>query len=137
MQSAPYGSVGRHLFLCEQSIRDALEELDRTAMGHLILVDANDRLLRMVTDGDLRRLLLKDGSTETLLEFLPDTTTITADMDTPVEALRSSPHLGNLEQQFVKQAFDTNWITPIGPQVEAFEEELAQYAEVGHVAALS
>lgn len=155
----------------EQSIRDALEALDHTAMGHLILVDAQDRFIRMITDGDLRRLLLKGGSTEILLETLPDTTSITAAMDTPVDELLSlfekhrvgaipridgdgrvrvlerrdtvgpillsSPHLGDFEQQFVQQAFDTNWIAPIGPQVEAFEEELAQYAEVGHVAALS
>ncbi|MFU7527155.1 aminotransferase class I/II-fold pyridoxal phosphate-dependent enzyme [Qipengyuania sp. ASV99] len=51
--------------------------------------------------------------------------------------LLSTPHLGDLEQQFVQQAFDTNWIAPLGPQVEGFERELADYSENGHVAALS
>src|SRR5690606_10623535 len=34
-------------------------------------------------------------------------------------------------------AFDSNWIAPLGPHVNAFEAELAAYAHVGHVAALS
>jgi pyridoxal phosphate-dependent aminotransferase EpsN len=41
------------------------------------------------------------------------------------------------EQEFVKQAFDTNWIAPLGPQVDAFEEEFADTVQVPHAAALS
>jgi dTDP-4-amino-4,6-dideoxygalactose transaminase len=49
----------------------------------------------------------------------------------------SSPHLGEAEQQFVKEAFDTNWIAPLGPHVNGFEEDLQQYNGVAHAAALS
>ena len=39
--------------------------------------------------------------------------------------------------KFVQEAFDTNWIAPVGPNVNAFEEELAAYNGIGHCAALS
>ena len=31
------------------------------------------------------------------------------------------------EQKFVKEAFDTNWVVPMGPNVNAFEEDLARF----------
>jgi len=41
------------------------------------------------------------------------------------------------EQQFIKEAFDTNWIAPLGTNVNEFEKELANYVGIGHAAALS
>jgi dTDP-4-amino-4,6-dideoxygalactose transaminase len=50
----------------------------------------------------------------------------------------SPPHIGTLERQFVQEAFDSNWISPAGPHIAAFEQELAAYLGEGvHVAALS
>ena len=49
----------------------------------------------------------------------------------------SSPHMGDMERKFVQEAFDTNWISPVGPHISAFEGELATYAGIGHCAALS
>ena len=49
----------------------------------------------------------------------------------------SSPHMGTKEQEFVREAFDTNWIAPLGPHVDGFEQDLAQFVGVGHAAALS
>ncbi|WP_350288790.1 DegT/DnrJ/EryC1/StrS family aminotransferase [uncultured Croceitalea sp.] len=50
----------------------------------------------------------------------------------------SSPHMGEMEQFFVKEAFDTNWIAPLGPNVLGFEADLQSYLDEGvHVAALS
>jgi pyridoxal phosphate-dependent aminotransferase EpsN len=40
--------------------------------------------------------------------------------------LLSTPHIGNQELEFVKEAFATNWIAPIGPHVDAFEQEFCQ-----------
>jgi pyridoxal phosphate-dependent aminotransferase EpsN len=37
----------------------------------------------------------------------------------------SSPHLSGLEEQFVADAFAKNWVTPLGPHVDAFEMEFA------------
>ena len=39
----------------------------------------------------------------------------------------SSPHMGSQEQEYVKEAFDTNWVAPLGPNVNAFENSLENY----------
>lgn len=49
----------------------------------------------------------------------------------------SSPTTHGEEQAFVKEAFDTNWVAPLGPHVNAFEKEMAAYTGCGHAAALS
>ena len=49
----------------------------------------------------------------------------------------SSPHMGGLEREFVKEAFDTNWIAPLGPNVNEFEKELAEYVGVKSAAVLT
>jgi len=50
----------------------------------------------------------------------------------------SSPHMGGMEQQYVNDAFDTNWVAPLGPNVDGFEKDLSNYIKEGvHVAALS
>ena len=36
----------------------------------------------------------------------------------------SSPHMGGTEQTYVKEAFDTNWVAPLGPNVIGFEQDL-------------
>ncbi len=48
----------------------------------------------------------------------------------------SSPHLGGSENRFLKEALDSNWIAPLGPQVDAFEEEFSSYLDVKAAAAL-
>lgn len=52
--------------------------------------------------------------------------------------LLSSPHLSDegYEMEFVKEAFDTNWIAPLGENVNKFEEEMAMYTGVESAAAL-
>ncbi len=51
----------------------------------------------------------------------------------------ASPHMSKegYEQKYVKEAFDTNWIAPLGENVNKFEEELAEYVGAKHAAALS
>ncbi len=49
----------------------------------------------------------------------------------------SSPHMGTNERTFVEEAFDTNWIAPLGPHVNNFEADLQTYVGVGQAAALS
>ncbi|WP_299248775.1 aminotransferase class I/II-fold pyridoxal phosphate-dependent enzyme [uncultured Lacinutrix sp.] len=39
----------------------------------------------------------------------------------------SSPHMGGNEQKYVQEAFDTNWIAPLGPNVNGFEKDLEEY----------
>ena len=49
----------------------------------------------------------------------------------------SSPHMGISERKYVQDAFNTNWIAPLGPNVDAFEEAIGKYCGVKQVAALS
>lgn len=43
----------------------------------------------------------------------------------------SSPHLGNAEYDYVKEAFDTNWISPLGPNVNGFEDDISSFLGAG------
>lgn len=50
----------------------------------------------------------------------------------------SPPHMGDKELEFIHEAFETNWVSPAGPHIDAFEKELAEYLGEGvSVAALS
>lgn len=48
----------------------------------------------------------------------------------------SSPTLHGDELRYVQEAFDTNWVAPLGPNVNEFEKEMAAYLGIGHAAAL-
>ena len=48
----------------------------------------------------------------------------------------SSPHMSGREMRYINEAFDTNWVSPLGPNVTGFEQELASYLKVNHCAAL-
>ncbi len=154
------------------TLKAALSILDQTAQGVLLLIDDCGRLERTVTDGDIRRLLLKGYSLESTLtelpskcsKFLPKTATIQEayalmsdfDLDQiplvdkegrPVSLIHrrdltpnillSSPHMGEYEQEFVKEAFISNWVAPLGPNVDAFEKEVANHVQVKAAVALS
>ena len=153
-------------------VRTSLERMNRSGRTILLLVDAHGRLLRTVTDGDLRRLLLAGTGLDETLAVLPPHRSWTVpegtepddvlelmnrhridqvpvldhdgrpvhvhlrrELDRPI--LLSTPHLSEHEREFVEQAFATNWIAPLGPNVDAFERELADKIGVGHAAALS
>lgn len=51
----------------------------------------------------------------------------------------SSPHMSDegYEKEYVQEAFDTNWIAPLGTNVNEFEKELAEYVGIDHASALS
>jgi dTDP-4-amino-4,6-dideoxygalactose transaminase len=154
------------------TIRDAMTTINASGMQMLLLVDAEGRFLRTVTDGDLRRLLLDGAEMQHTLESLPELASVTAtdsvgrrdalalmdrhevnhlplidgegrivrvlhrrEIGTPI--LLSTPHMGDAELHYVEEAFRTNWIAPLGPNVDAFEREIADLVGAGHAAALS
>ncbi len=55
----------------------------------------------------------------------------------PAQILLSTPHMGDKEFLYVKEAFDTNWIAPIGPHIDAFEQEFCQLVGSPYSVALS
>ena len=55
----------------------------------------------------------------------------------PKRIFLSPPHIGEQELAYVKNAFDTNWIAPVGPHVDAFEAEFCETVGTAHAAAVS
>ena len=49
----------------------------------------------------------------------------------------ATPTTHGEEQVFIQQAFDSNWVAPLGKNVDEFERETAAYVGLGHAAALS
>lgn len=43
----------------------------------------------------------------------------------------SSPHMGGSERKFVTETFDSNWVAPLGPNVDGFEKDLASFLDEG------
>lgn len=157
---------------CDDTLQLAMERLQVGGKGIALELDAEARLVRVFTDGDVRRLLLDGTALDTPLERLPTRPFRSAPAGTtPGQALTlldryvidhlpvvdtagrlvdlfqrrdlseriflSSPHIGQDEQGFVADAFQTNWIAPLGPNVDAFELEMAGFLGIGHAAALS
>ena len=54
----------------------------------------------------------------------------------PKRIYLSPPHMSGNEMKYIQQAFDQNWIAPLGPNVDAFEKALAAYCGVKQAAAL-
>ncbi|RUR20251.1 aminotransferase class I/II-fold pyridoxal phosphate-dependent enzyme [Legionella sp. km535] len=154
------------------SLKMALSKLDETGQGVLFLVDSEDGFIRTITDGDIRRLLLKDCTLESTLdqlsdhsskslpasatiqdayhlmtEFALDHIPVLDEHNRPIRLIHrrelssnillSSPHIGEHEQQYVQEAFATNWVAPLGPNVDSFEKEVANYINVKSAVALS
>ncbi len=49
----------------------------------------------------------------------------------------SSPHMGGEEEKFVREAFESNWVAPLGPNVNGFEKDLAAFTGAGFASALT
>jgi dTDP-4-amino-4,6-dideoxygalactose transaminase len=149
-----------------------MNQLEQGGVGILLLVGEDRLLERTVTDGDIRRLLLRGFQLHESLDVLPAATCITAPLGIdrrqaleilnrhginhlPLvddegkvtelllrrvideQVLLSVPHLGDSERHFVEQAFLTNWIAPLGPNVDAFETELCAHVGSKYGAAVS
>ncbi len=57
--------------------------------------------------------------------------------DPPIRILLSPPDVGPAERELLLDAFDSNWIAPLGPHVDAFEREVADRVGAGHAVALA
>jgi pyridoxal phosphate-dependent aminotransferase EpsN len=55
----------------------------------------------------------------------------------PGRIFLSPPHLSGKERHYINEAFETNWIAPLGPNVDAFEKEIATYVGAQGAAAVS
>ena len=154
------------------SVQQALIRMEEAGLGLLLLVGDMGKFERTITDGDLRRLLIKGGNLDETLSSVPALKSVVLrgeytrrqalelmnehsvnhlpvldNEDRVIEVLDrkeldqqillSTPHMGDWEREFVDEAFRTNWIAPLGPNVDAFEREVAEMMGVRHAAALS
>lgn len=90
------------------SRREALDRMNQHAINHVPVLDPQGRVAQVLERREIDE-----------------------------QILLSTPHMGDAERDFVEEAFRTNWIAPLGPNVDAFERELAQLVGVKHAAALS
>ena len=88
--------------------REALALMQQHTIDHLPVVDAEGRVIDLV-----ERRGIDD------------------------QILLSIPHMGETERDYVEEAFRTNWIAPLGPNVDAFENELAEKVGAKNAVALS
>lgn len=58
-------------------------------------------------------------------------------MTLPPRLYLSPPHMGSAERALLLEAFDSNWVAPLGPHVDAFQEEFARYVGAPRAVALS
>jgi dTDP-4-amino-4,6-dideoxygalactose transaminase len=59
------------------------------------------------------------------------------DAEPPIRIFLSPPDMGAQDRALLLEAFDSNWIAPLGPHVDAFEREIADYTGAEHAVALS
>lgn len=153
-------------------IKKALEIINNNSKGAVVVVDNANSLVRILTDGDIRRALLAGHSLESDISSLSmKNSTITIDLKQGKQAalqlmdeheidhlvvlddskcvkalyhrkdlapiLLSVPHMGQDEKKYVEEAFNTNWIAPLGPNVDGFEKEIAEFTGAKYAAALT
>lgn len=88
--------------------RDALDLMNKGGINHLPVIDAAGRVVDVLDRKEIDE-----------------------------QILLSTPHIGSAEREYVEEAFRTNWIAPLGPNVDAFERELVAIVGSRHGAALS
>ena len=84
--------------------------------------------------GELPPVARHMSSDEPAIGHRPRLTTSSAQ---PGRIYLSAPHMSGQEEQFIREAFATNWVAPVGPHVDRFEAEFAEKIGVRHAVALS
>lgn len=88
--------------------REALALMQKAVINHVPIVDEHSRVIDLIERSKIDQ-----------------------------QVLLSTPHIGEAELEYVAEAFRTNWIAPLGPNVDAFEKELATFVGAKHAVALS
>lgn len=119
----------RRLLLGGAALEDRLTALPKIASATVSPEAPRREALALMDTRRVNHLpvMNSDGKILTVLER--------REIEKPI--LLSTPHMGDNEMTFVEEAFRTNWIAPLGPNVDAFEKDIARIAGVEHAAALS
>ncbi|WP_299204841.1 DegT/DnrJ/EryC1/StrS family aminotransferase [uncultured Amphritea sp.] len=119
----------RRLILAGFSLEACLQELDSKTPLTISLDESSEDALLIMDENLIDHIPVVDEHFRPVKLFLR--------RNIHPKILLSVPHMGDTEERYVKEAFDTNWIAPLGPNVDAFEKEISEYVSCGHAAALS
>ena len=119
----------RRLLLAGKELEDNLADLDDKLPQVIQLDQGDDEALALMDKHLINQIPVVDESGKPVR--------LIQRRDIHQQILLSVPHMGERERHFVNEAFETNWIAPLGPNVDSFEQELAEYIQSGHAAALS
>ena len=119
----------RRLLLTDIPVSEPLSTLAETASITVASSDNPKLMLDLMNTHGIDHLPVLDTANKPVNIILR--------RDIPTRILLSTPHLGEEEISFVNDAFNTNWIAPLGPNVDAFEAELAQNVDINAACALS
>ncbi len=122
------GDLRREL-LAERRLEDTLEMLPQRTPRTIAPEAGSVEALAVMDEANINQLPVVDDYGKVLA--LHDR----RDFDSRI--LLSTPHMGKDEFGFVQEAFRTNWIAPLGPNVDAFEQEFCEKLGHKHAAALS
>jgi dTDP-4-amino-4,6-dideoxygalactose transaminase len=130
IQTVTDGDI-RRLLLAGHSTSVTLEKLPSAAPLTVLRPYRADKVLAMMNRFLINQVPVLDeqGRPVELLHR--------QEVDTHLQILLSTPHLSTFEKEFVDEAFRTNWIAPVGPNVDAFEQEIADYVGAKSAAAVS
>lgn len=119
----------RRLLLQGGGVDDSLEKLPQ--IESIVLVDGytDEAALALMHENSINHVPVIDEQRNVIR--------VVSRKELNEQILLSTPHMGSWEREFVDEAFKTNWIAPLGPNVDAFEKEVANYVGVGQAAALS
>ena len=119
----------RRLILSGARLDDSLTQLSKIESLTIAAPFSRRRALAMMNQHSINHLPVLDEGRR-VVEVLER-------REIDGQILLSTPHMGATEMEFVEEAFRTNWIAPLGPNVDAFEKEVADIVGVAHAAALS
>jgi len=128
MRTITDGDIRRQL-LSGKSLDDSLEDLEKSNPVVVGLDATSDEILALMDQRNINQIPVVDGDNK------PVELHLRQNLQPRIQL--SIPHMGEYERQFVEEAFATNWIAPLGPNVDGFEKELADYVGSKHAAALS
>lgn len=119
----------RRLILAGAALQDRLERLPEINSIWVKVGASRRQILELMNANSVNHIPVVDD------DLRPVDVIDRRSVDDPI--LLSTPHMGSAERDFVEEAFRTNWIAPLGPNVDAFERELADLVGVRHAAAVS
>lgn len=122
------GDLRREL-LAERTLEATLETLPQRAPRTVPPGTGSADALAAMDDAGINQLPVVDAEGKVI--------SVLDRRDFDSRILLSTPHMGDDEFQFVREAFRTNWIAPLGPNVDAFEKEFCEQLGHTHAAALS